>query len=151
MKRRYEPIKRTSELDRLVEEFYRENFWDEIKGDNIPDQNLANLMFDVSVNGGVYRGVSYLQRALNLCNRGEKDYNDLEVDGKIGSETLDALRKYLLKKRDINVLMLYYSAQMITHWMDRAEKIESQEEAINGIGNRWVANIKHIADKYYLS
>ena len=139
------------QLNVEVKTFYYNEKWSAINGDNIPDQNLANLVYDVAVNGGIRRAGKFLQRALNLLNRQGKDYPDLEPDGDIGPKTLEALKKYLLKGRDINGLMLFFSAQMITHWMDRMERLPKQEKYGNGIANRWAENAKNIADSYYLT
>jgi len=40
-------------LEYMVEEFYRHNFWNAINGDNLPDQDTANQVYDASVNIGV--------------------------------------------------------------------------------------------------
>lgn len=141
----------SGQLNEEVKTFYYNEKWSAINGDNIPDQNLANLVYDVAVNGGIRRAGKFLQRALNLLNRQGKDYPDLEPDGDIGPKTLEALKKYLLKGRDINGLMLFFSAQMITHWMDRMERLPKQEKYGNGIANRWTENAKNIADSYYLT
>lgn len=46
---------------------YRRHFWDQIRGDQIQDQKLANKLFDLSVNIGVSRAVRILQQACGLC------------------------------------------------------------------------------------
>lgn len=62
--------------------FYRENFWNKIKGDQIENQESANAIYDFAVNSGVKRAVFEAQRTLNITK-----------DGKIGNQTLTALNK----------------------------------------------------------
>jgi lysozyme family protein len=58
--------------------------------DEIGSQNIANELFDTSVNMGQVIAATFLQRALNVSNRQQKDYPDLVVDGKIGPKTISA-------------------------------------------------------------
>ena len=61
--------------------------------DNIyPD--LAERLFDISVNIGEKVGIKWLQRCLNALNHNGEDYPDLPVDGTIGPKTLNALRSF---------------------------------------------------------
>ena len=134
----------------VVEEFYKRQFWDKIKGDDIPDQHIAEWLFDIAVNGSPRRAGRFLQRALNLLNRNERDYKDLEIDGSIGLKTISTLKKYLSKREPLS-LLFWLGVQMGNHWMNRAELNPDQEEFLNGIGNRWIGNIEHVADQFYLT
>jgi len=40
-------------ITQLVRDFYRENYWDKIRGDDIENQQLAETIFDFAVNAGV--------------------------------------------------------------------------------------------------
>lgn len=64
------------EMDR----FYKKEFWDKIKGDEIQNQDAANAIYDFAVNSGVKRAVEYAQKTLNLM-----------VDGIMGEQTLSAI------------------------------------------------------------
>lgn len=77
-----------TELQLLVKEFYRQNFWQIIRGDQLQDQDIANEMFDYSVLRGIKPAVTALQRVINLLNRNQKVYPDLEPDGILGGRTL---------------------------------------------------------------
>ena len=123
---------------------------DTINGDDLPDQEIANWLFDVGVNASPRRAGRYLQKALNLLNRNERDYPDLKVDGSIGVMTISIMKKYLAKRSNLS-LLFWIGVQMGSHWMNRAEQNPDQEEFINGIGNRWIANIEHTADKFYIT
>jgi len=70
-----------------VKAFYKENYWDKFLGDEINSQEIADEIFDTSVNMGVERAVKFLQKALNYLNRDELLYLNLVVDGSIENNT----------------------------------------------------------------
>jgi len=49
------------ELDSLVKEFYRKEFWNRVQGDDIKDQEFANNLYDMAVNAGVSAAVRLAQ------------------------------------------------------------------------------------------
>lgn len=81
-----EDLKRINEED--AKAFYKSRFWDKIWGDKISSQNLANIIFDHSVNTGVSRGVKIVQELLNRL-----DNTGLTVDGVMGTNTLNAINR----------------------------------------------------------
>jgi len=111
-------------LDRLVMEFYRAQFWDRFQGDAVSDisEEVAIEVFECGVNLGIHRAVSFLQEALNLLNRNERDYPDILVDGKLGPVTLDTLSTHTKVNRKSTLLKVmnvlqgtHYIAQMRSH------------------------------------
>ena len=56
---------------------------------------IAAELVDTGVNMGVTTAIKFLQRALNALNREGNIYQDLDVDGYIGNQTLAALIAYL--------------------------------------------------------
>lgn len=81
-------------LQPLVESFYKVQFWDYLKLDQIKDQRIANELFDTAVNMGQGVAALFIQRALNVSNRNGKDYPDLQVDGNVGSVTVNAVNNH---------------------------------------------------------
>jgi lysozyme family protein len=79
----------------VVLSIYRMLYWDRIHGDEIPDQEIAEEMFDTAVNCGVGTVAKFLQRTLNVLNDKGMRYADLAVDGSIGPTTLGTLEKAL--------------------------------------------------------
>lgn len=55
-----EILKASDLLPKLIEDFYKTNFWNPINGDNIPNQDLANQVYDASVNMGVHQALKLL-------------------------------------------------------------------------------------------
>lgn len=52
-----------------AKEMFRQLFWTTIKGDQIPDQQLANIFFDGHVNHGTW-GIQLMQRTLGVIADG---------------------------------------------------------------------------------
>ena len=61
----------------MVNNFYRENFWDPIQGDKILNQEKAFCLFDFAVNSGVSQAVQIVQRALGVADDGIMGFNTL--------------------------------------------------------------------------
>lgn len=93
-------IDENSELVELSKSLFRDRYWIPIRGDEIPNQHLANKVFDTGVNQGVARSTIYLQEGLNLLNQNEKSYSDIAVDGKLGPLTLGAIKQFLELEND---------------------------------------------------
>lgn len=64
-------ILKNDELDKLVKEFYKTNFWDVVSGDSIEDQSVANTLYDFGVNAGTSRSIKNIQKALGLPETGK--------------------------------------------------------------------------------
>ena len=65
-------LDRDTALQNDVSAFYKQHYWDKFQGDAIPNQAIADELFDTGVNLGIPRAVEFLQRALNTLNRNEK-------------------------------------------------------------------------------
>lgn len=71
-----------TDFKKQMDSFYREEFWDKIKGDCIESQHVANALYDFAVNSGVSRAVKSIQEVLGVV-----------VDGNLGNKTLEAINK----------------------------------------------------------
>lgn len=119
---------------------YRRRYWtapgfDKVAALSVP---LAEELFDTGVNMGVGTAARWLQRALNVLNRGGKDYADLTPDGQVGQATLDALAS-LQKARGalgFTVLLKALNCLQGAHYIELAEQNPSQEAFAFG----WLAN-----------
>jgi lysozyme family protein len=88
-------LERDAGLQDSVRGFYRRQFWNRLKGDDIPDQTVAEELFDAAVNVGHKTAATWLQQGLNVLNRNGALYAEIAGDGVIGPRTLNALRAYL--------------------------------------------------------
>ena len=78
-------IARDPELGRMVEAFYRSQFWGPLRGDELAERAgpaVAGKVFDAAVNLGQRRAVECYQGALAALGC------QLAVDGRMGAETL---------------------------------------------------------------
>lgn len=122
------------ELQKLVDIFYKETFWDRMSLSNAESQAVANYLFDIAVNCGISKSSKYIQRTLNVLNRCEKDWPDINVDGKIGPQTIGVLN-LAIKKREKNILKAL-TALRIVHYFTISERSEKFEKYVNGWLNR---------------
>jgi len=85
--------------DRAVS-IYRATYWTRPSFDQVAALAplVAAELFDTGINMGVTVAAGFLQRALNVLNRGATDYPDMIADGQIGPVTLFALRAFLAKR-----------------------------------------------------
>jgi len=79
----------------LVLDIYRKKYWDDIRCGEIPDQEIAEELFDTGVNCGTTTVKRFLQRTLNVLNVKGTKYPDLVVDGAIGPKTVETLKRAL--------------------------------------------------------
>lgn len=130
-------INENGELNLLAKELFRVRYWLPIRGDEIPDQHIANKVFDTGVNQGVARSVRYLQVGLNRLNRNEKDYADIEVDGKFGDRTLATIGAFLeLEKGRPDYLLKLLNLMQAAHYLDVMNRDSTQERFARGWLNR---------------
>jgi lysozyme family protein len=75
-------IEKDNEIQEKVSDFYHNNYWLRIKGDEIENGTIACSIFDFAVNAGVTVSSSLAQMVVKV-----------EVDGVIGNITLKALNE----------------------------------------------------------
>lgn len=119
---------------------YRERYWTGPKLDQIAAifPQLSHEMFDTAVNMGPAIVVRFLQRVLNVCNRGASDYPDISADGVVGRMTIAAAQG-LKDKRGAaagEVVRKAIDSLQGARYVEIAEKNASQEAFAYG----WFAN-----------
>ena len=86
-KRVYEDFGGEKEMKELVKEdvepIYKKNYWDRVKGDDLPE-GLDLCIFDFAVNAGPGRAAKFIQRLVNTT-----------VDGGIGPNTLKCINDHV--------------------------------------------------------
>lgn len=63
----------TEPVRNLIVKFYKENFWDINRLDQINDQQLANTIYDFGVNSGKGRAVQFLEQIFGVVKDGIMD------------------------------------------------------------------------------
>ena len=134
-------INKNKKIQQAVREFYREHYWDRFQGDLIPVQEIAEELFDTSVNMGVHRAVIFLQQGLNLLNRNQKNYPDIAEDGGFGPQTLKTLGIYLkLENNDHSSLLIIMNTLQGMHYIEYVKGHPEQEKYARG----WLKRVSQI-------
>lgn len=117
---------------------YRRLYWLRPKLDRVAVRApaLAGELFDTGVNMGPAVAIGFLQRALNVLNRGARDYPDVAVDGTIGPKTLAALDAFLARWGSDAVLVRAVDALQGARYVALAERRPADEAFVYG----WLAN-----------
>ena len=76
-------LDKDTDLQNAINDFYRVNFWDRIKGDHISNQDIAESIFDFAVNAGVATSASLAQMVVEVT-----------PDGVIGPNSINAINAY---------------------------------------------------------
>lgn len=64
-------LKKTSELEKKVQDLYKDKYWDCFELDDVPNQLVAEQMFDTAVNQGQTAAIKFAQRVLDLRETGK--------------------------------------------------------------------------------
>ncbi len=117
------------ELMPLVESFYRRNFWDKMLGDRIDNQRVAEAIFDTAVNFSLVRAVTFTQMSLRIIF-----FNKVEVDGKVGIHTLQALNR--MDAENVEQFIALLISKRHHHRWERITKDPTDVEFMVGWLNR---------------
>lgn len=99
---------------------------------------ITKELFDTGVNMGTKKPVIFLQRCLNVLNKGGSLYEDLVVDGLLGGKTVNAYKELCNVRGELTEAFVYncLNALQCVNYIEIAEKDSSQEEFVFG----WIAN-----------
>ena len=124
-KRVYEEWGGTKDMKDLtiedVEPIYKENYWNKIKGDDLPD-GLDLCVFDFGVNAGPGRAAKFLQKMIGTT-----------VDGGIGPMTLKAVNEYV----DENGIK-----ETITNYQNMRQEYYEGLSTFDTFGGGWTRRVK---------
>ena len=104
----------------MVREFYKENFWDKVKGDDIRNQQVAESIFDFGVNTGVRTASKLSQLVI-----------DVTPDGIIGNVTIKKLNN-----ADPELFISNYALAKISRYANIVTRNSSQRKFLLGWINR---------------
>lgn len=125
------------ELDKLVEELFKKEYWDTFNGDLINATPIAKELYDTGLNMGVGIAETFLQRALNVTNKNQTLYANLKVDGDVGPKTIAVLNAHPDPKLVFKILNLLQGARYVA----LCEANEKLEDFTTGwINNRVTLN-----------
>lgn len=109
-----------SHLTQMVRDFYKSNFWDKIKGDDLKVQEIGASIFDFAVNAGVRTAAKLAQLVV-----------DATPDGKIGDKSVDKLNNI-----DGEIFVLKYALSKIARYAEICRRNSVQKKFLLGWINR---------------
>jgi lysozyme family protein len=113
------------DLTAKVRDFYKDNFWDKIKGSQIEKQKVAETLFDFAVNAGYRTAAKLAQLVVNTT-----------PDGIIGSKTLSELNQ--VEENDFN---LRYALAKIARYAQIVNRDRNQNKFLLGWINRTLKGV----------
>ena len=129
-KRVYEDFGGTKDMKDLthedVEPIYKKNYWDRVKGDDLPD-GLDLMIFDFAVNAGTGRAAKFIQRLVNTT-----------VDGGIGPNTLGKIKEYVVT---------YGIEETITSYALMRQNYYESLSTFDTFGRGWTRRVSEVTEK----
>lgn len=115
----------SSELNSEIEHFYKINYWDKVKGDNLNDQRVANNIFDFAVNAGVSTSSVLAQKVA-----------EVKEDGVIGNKSIEAINKL-----DPEMFLAFFTLAKIARYIDIVKKRPTNQKYFYGWVRRALGEI----------
>ena len=109
----------------MVRDFYKTNFWDVIRGDEITDNRIASSIFNFAVNTGIKVAVKLAQIVVSVT-----------PDGSIGEKTLAALNA-----SQASVFIPNYTVAKVARYRDIVRRDPTQKKFLLGWINRSLGSI----------
>jgi len=129
-KRVYEDFGGEKEMKDLtkedVEPIYKKNYWDRVKGDDLPE-GLDLMIFDFAVNAGTGRAAKFIQRLVNTT-----------VDGGIGPNTLGKIKEYVVT---------YGIEETITSYALMRQNYYESLSTFDTFGRGWTRRVSEVTEK----
>jgi len=96
-----------AELTGMVKDFYRQEFWDRIHGDDISAQGVAYHIYAFGVNAGLKTAVRMAQRIIGTT-----------PDGIFGNKTLETLNQVIEDEKDERIFIVTFSLAKVFRYKD---------------------------------
>ncbi len=109
----------------LVRDYYKTEYWDRVRGDEIVDQRIAETLYDFGVNAGWKTSAKLAQAVLGAT-----------PDGTIGPKTLE-----LLNAADANEFLPLFALAKIKRYADIVKKDKTQSKFLLGWINRTLESL----------
>lgn len=114
------------EITQLVRDFYKEHYWDRVKGDAIKSQAIAESIFDFGVNAGIKTASKLVQIVV-----------DATPDGIIGSKTVATLNDF-----DEALFISNFALSKIARYANIVNSNRTQGKFLLGWINRTLNGLK---------
>ena len=132
-KRVYEDFGGTKDMKELtkedVEPIYKKNYWDRVKGDDLPE-GLDLCIFDFAVNAGPGRAAKFLQKLIGVTQ-----------DGGIGPQTLGALQSAI--GEDVRT----QTREMIEKYQNERHNYYQSLSTFETFGRGWTRRVDEVTEE----
>ena len=109
-----------------VEPIYKKNYWDRVKGDDLPE-GLDLCIFDFAVNAGPGRAAKFIQRLVNTT-----------VDGGIGPNTLKCINDHV-KQYGVSTTINQYQSERHNYYQSLS--------TFETFGRGWTRRVDEVTEK----
>ncbi len=109
-----------------VEPIYKKNYWDRVKGDDLPE-GLDLCIFDFAVNAGPGRAAKFIQRLVNTT-----------VDGGIGPNTLKCINDHV-KQYGVSTTIDQYQSERHNYYQSLS--------TFETFGRGWTRRVDEVTEK----
>ena len=109
-----------------VEPIYKKNYWDRVKGDDLPE-GLDLCIFDFAVNAGPGRAAKFIQRLVNTT-----------VDGGIGPNTLKCINDHV-KQYGVSTTIDQYQSERHNYYQSLS--------TFETFGKGWTRRVDEVTEK----
>ena len=120
----------------MAEAIYRKRYITEPMFDQVLaiNEHIGRELIDTGVNMGPSRAAEYLQRWLNGFNVTGSGYQDLFVDGRLGSVSIDALRRFLDSRgaEGGRILLRGLNGSQAARYLELTEQNKTQRQFLYG-------------------
>ena len=113
------------QLTHLVYDFYQQEYWQAIKGDDIKEQRIAESIFDFAVNAGVGTAAKLAQLVVGST-----------PDGVIGNNTLEKLNQV-----EPELFVTKYALAKVARYTEIVKRNRSQNKFLVGWLNRTLRSV----------
>lgn len=124
------------EAKEYVKDIYKSHYWDKLKGDEIQSQEIAEMLFDMSVNAGVVNTITMMQKTINgIMKRIHNTIiGNLSEDGILGDKTLESIN-WFRDKYD-NAIKNAFIAKRVQYYMGIVDMYPKNAKYLLGWLNR---------------
>lgn len=131
-------LETNTKLNDMVIDFYKPQFWDRFRGDDITSQAICDELYDIAINLGYKRANKFFQIALNVMNKSGKLYQNILMDGVVGNKTIEIFNIFMQKSGDVKTFLKILNILQGNHYINRMLEDESQEKFCVG----WLSRVE---------
>lgn len=112
--------------------FFKAEFWDRLRLDDVDDQEVAEKIYDAAVNCGPGMATRWAQIALGVANNQGRLWPDVVIDSRLGPVTVGVLNRMSKVARGRWLWLQVFESHQEMHYVRLAIEDPSQEVNLFG-------------------